>query len=415
MNMRNSPSLLVLARASTLAISLAGTVVVARALGPAGRGQVASAFAFGTVLPVLISLGLPMLVRLRAASGDASQAIHTARQIAYATAPVCLVLSIGYQRLVMGDLSRWTSVAFSAACVSASLYLHALIDQSVLIAQIRYGRIAILQSMQVAASFFAIVALFVANEINVATVIAAQALGNTMTWWFGRISVGRVASRPTGEPVVRAALPYFGSAVLESTSLRIDQMLMLPVIGAVQAGLYSVAVTIAAIPLAVAHSIGTSAFRRVHAAGPNGGELGLRVVAGTFLLGLLTSVPLAASLQIAIPRVFGESFRPAVGPAWMALVGTPFLMANYVAMQALAALRSPRSMLLLPIAVVGACTVVFVPAGHWRGATGAAVAFSVAHATGTVVGIIALLRKGAPSPPGLRNSLAIAVSLLRSG
>src|SRR5680860_505229 len=99
----NSPSIIALTRLIIQLTPLLTAPIVARELGPEGRGFYAACFAAMTLTPVALGLGLPLVTRRRSANHDPASTMRSVYRIIPILIP-CAV-GIGYfikQALIPG-------------------------------------------------------------------------------------------------------------------------------------------------------------------------------------------------------------------------------------------------------------------------------------------------------------------------
>ena len=414
--MRSSPYLLILSRVATLLLTVVTTTLVARSIGPTGRGLTGAGTALAALLPVVAAWGIPTLVRQRAAAGNWESVLRSARRLSYLMVLPMGLIGWGFAAAFMSELTDIAMILFVLLAASAGLYAHAIAGLSVLIVQGRYLAVAVLQALQISIAFVGLVSLHFVADITVAGVFACQGLGTVSTWLFGLMVLK--ARRVRGEGVVRSVSRgsrYLVSSVLDAASLRLDQVLVLPVVGSTQAGYHSVAIAVGTPLLALGHAVGTASFRQVAQGGKDSRDLARSFVRGAFAIALVCSLPAAFMMPLLVPLVFGEEFRPAVVPAILICLAGPALVANFVAGQAFAALERPGQLTLMCGLIVGSVSGGLVVFGVAFGAVGTATAFMGGQFLGTVYAWLSLKPEQVRGRAHLRADVRLVLKTLRHG
>ncbi|MGV0795682.1 oligosaccharide flippase family protein [Mycolicibacterium elephantis] len=379
---RRSPSLLVFGRLGSSALMLISAPIVARALGPDGRGETAAALALFLIVPVVLGVGLPLEVRRQAARSDGHAVIRTARRIIALSTVFAALLAMLTYFTIFSDFNATGRAVATVGVALAPLSTSWAIDVSVLVAHRRYRGILLIQLMQPTVYVTFIVFFWALGVASVATVLLASLAGTAATFMAGLLLV-RVpiqGPRVCTKSLLRNGITYFGSAIAEMASARADQVLALPLIGAYQAGLYSVAATIGSVPLSVGHALGATYFapianahdrRRIQLQGE-----AIRAAIAAALMG----VPLLAlTAWLTIPTIFGREFVPSIHPTMIVLIGSAAMLVAYVASMTLAAEGRGASMTIAQIAALVCAIASLFILGPPLGAVGAAFASTLGY------------------------------------
>lgn len=394
----NSPVMIVLSRLASGGLGLVSALLIARTLGPSGRGTTAGALAVLGLMPLVVGLGTPLAVRRLASTPEQiAPAMRAARVIAAVTLLPSMLLALGTTRLIseLGSGSMFTAFMVSAAAVPLAVLW--ISGANVLIALGRNGAFAMANLVGPGCSTAAICVAAVTGHLSTAYVVWATLAATVATFAFTSITV-RVPWRGPRTPVrrvLRDGATFAGSQVSEAASYRLDQAIALPLIGAEAAGLYSVAATIALVPYSLGQAIGSAAFRHL-AAAPEPRDLLARssaVIRIALVSGISTALLLSAAAPILVPVVFGADFQGAVVPAIIGLVGSIAVVVTYVASSSLTAAGRGWSMTLGQLFAVVSGTIALLVLGPAFGAVGASVASSLGYWTGAVVMLIGV---GAP-------------------
>lgn len=378
-------------------LGLASAPLLARALGVEGRGTLAAILQPLSIADQLAALGIPAAVTFYVARGHAPREVMaSARRLVLAFGFVVTAGLLLYAihlhrtgRLALAEtLPFWLSVVWVGAIVS--------IRRASLQGLGRYGAMNAERVTSPLLRVLAIACLF-ALAIRPPSTYAAAYLGaGILAWaWLYRPAETHAIRAPkqsdsshSGSPVSPRALLGFGTLAGVtgfSTALgaRLDQALLPALAGLEVLGIYSVAVTVAEVPLIVtavaARNILTEAGRADIHAMRRTFKVGAVFLAGSCILETL-AVPWL------LPTVFGEEYRAAVPVVLVLLVGTFFG------------------------GVLTMLTAVLIGGGKpGRAAVGAAVAAAV-----TVVGLMALGQQATAVTVALVSIMAQGLALLAS-
>jgi O-antigen/teichoic acid export membrane protein len=304
-------------KAVVLVMSLVTSVIVARALGPSGRGTLAVAFALTMTLVQLGSFGFSTANPYFVARDPANQARVVANSlwISAALGTGLILTGIGIKIWAPSVIAglNWLELSIALSAVPASLAT--LFLQSVLVGE---GRMFAYNAVEVLLAVLAVVALVVGFwvfDFDVTGALLIMAGG----YWLGAASYVALLLRhqpPFRSPDLSLFLEMakYGFRIYVATLaaflvIRIDLLLVNSYLGAREAGLYSVAVALVEGMYLLPTVIGLNLFARIARGGPD--EMSAEVfrsVAAVYGLFCLVSVPLAAP---AISVLFGASFEPA--------------------------------------------------------------------------------------------------------
>jgi O-antigen/teichoic acid export membrane protein len=382
-------------------VSLGNVLIVARALGPEGRGSVAYLSTIAFLSAQLCSLGIQ----------QANSNLGAARpRLRPALAANTLVLS-----LVLGTLAI-VALAAAMALVPAlqgetsanerwlalgSIPIHVATGAFLALVQAAYGfraaNIAWLASPILTVSINA--ALAAAGHLSVGASLAAwiigQALGGVLlaTYFVRSVApIGRPDARVARESLAFGIRAHGGRAMMLG-NYRLDQWFVGAIAGSRELGLYSVAVAWAEalfyLPTALA------AVQRPDLVRASRGDAA-QLAARLFRIAVLVTVPFAVALVLLAPvlcvDVFGGDFRGSVDDLRILAGGSLGIVALKLLGNSLTAQRRP----LLETAAIGVAfavgvvlDLILIP--HFGGA-GAAAASTIAYTAGGVAAMAIFLR-----------------------
>jgi len=331
-----SPSLIVASRLGSAALGLVSAPLIARALGPDGRGTTAGALAIVGLLPIVLGFGIPLVVRrLSVDSETIGPAIRSARIFSIVAVAPSLLIAWGATFFLPTLQSGPNLIAFLIAAGTAPLAILWICDANVLIAQRRNGHFALISIVPafvsvgiIAVSWgFDILSVPIVLLANVAATLATLVLTTFLT------RVRLIGDHLPLLPFLRQGGKFAGSQLSEAASYRLDQVIALPLIGASEAGLYSVAATISLIPYSIGQAVGTAIFRHVALAENDEDKVQRTAVAMRigFLAGAVSAAGLAIVTPFLVPLIFGSEFVGAVGPTLWSLIGSVAVVLSYVA------------------------------------------------------------------------------------
>lgn len=312
-----------------LAISAAQTalgvitgIISARVLGPTGRGDLAAIIVPLSLLPIVLSFGLPTLTSREAARGEPLPAlVGTAAPFAILIGclsifPLILLLSGVVSR---HDHATRTVLIAGLCLMPFSLFTNLLADAA--LGRQQWGRITAQRLIPPAATALAYVVLVLAHRLTAATAGAAV-IGAGVLSTLPFVPVLRQAWPPRFEPrILRKARNIVGSAwIIQSSQLmnhRLDQLLMVSLVSRQQLGFYAIAVTVSGIAGSLAPAVATVAYPKMAA-----GEIldVARIVRQTLLAVGASSLLAAVVAPLLVPLAFGSAFLPALPMLWILLL-----------------------------------------------------------------------------------------------
>jgi O-antigen/teichoic acid export membrane protein len=388
--------------------------IVARALGPAGRGEVATATVYGNLAWMLFGLGLPWAVGQRAATDPRRIPAVLGTSVRYSLAIAPLITVVAYL-LVTGPLDHLSPAGQVGAfilMVEAPLNVFMNCQQAILVGEGALGPMANLRAAPLLFSAVAVIGLAIIGELNIGTYLAvtfaADLLTDAGTWHYLRI-------RPRGtdpfKPLISFGLRSSIGQLAGYGNRFIDQAILALVVPTRQLGAYAVAATVSALPVGFGQAIAARSFSEV--AQTEGAERwanATRRVRMALLVGILASLFLLVVGPIAVPLLFGRAFQPAVVPLLLLLPGTATLSAGLTGVRVLNAAGKPGSATIAELAALGVTAVGLAVAVPTWGIRGAAVVSTLAYWTRLGVMLRMLHREGMGS---VRPSLSDVGDLFR--
>ena len=378
-----SPSLVALGRFVALGFSLITIPIVARALGPDGRGVSAAMLSTLALATVALGIGVPLAMRRRLTEGeDRADVVAAGRLFAVATTVPAMLLGFGLDWLLFRTESVDTQLAFLISMTLIPLSVSWAQDVSVLVAARQFTKMAIMGAIQAAATLAITLALWVAGSLTISAVIYASLAGNIVTFVVGLIWVRGFIGRPrlTLE-ITREGFTLIGAQLSDVASKRLDQVIALPLLGATGAGLYSVAATVAGLAAPIAHALSTGMFNRM--VGASGREQsGPLVIRYGLVLGVPTALGLSVLSLVGIVPLFGADFAGAVVPSVILACTAPAVIASYGCSMWLAAQRRGSRLTVVQAILLVVTVGTFVLGSVLSGVVGGAIGVLIAGYVG---------------------------------
>lgn len=296
--------------------------LVARMLGPDGRGQMVLV----TVVSMLCCLaavgGLPSAIAHTVAVSG-----HAARDVVGAMLRIWLVAMLapaavagGIMAIVLRDSPRQFELAAVTFGISYSLAVQFILG-AMLQGEGNVRLVNLQRLIGMASYVFVVAALFILDPTDQSVVLLLIYLASLFG---GFVVAWSMLRRPVGDPAMRAsrrdvhtfARRGFVSGLNALDALGIDQLLVGVVLGQVALGLYAVAVSVTSVPTIVLGGVATILLPRMAALR---GEDALVLMRKWILAAIVLVLLLVAGIEIvvgpALRIFFGEDFVPAIGVA----------------------------------------------------------------------------------------------------
>jgi O-antigen/teichoic acid export membrane protein len=392
MGLARGASITLATRALALLIGIASSVILARALGPAGRGEYALIVLIPALLQFVGGFGLePSVTYLVAKRKDEARAIAFTLVIASLALGLLLIgvyaavsalpAYLRYLQTAAVDPSLvWIVIAILPVTLAAQSLVAAILGLE------RYRTYNLATLITPAANLALLLALVVALRFGVAGAVIASATAGVLGLASAavlllRVSSGRAFYLPT---VVREWLSYglraHAANVAWFLHYRADMFLVGYLAGPAALGFYATAVGLGEKLYMPPSAIGTVLLPRVAAAGP---EVARNVTPAATRHTLWLTLCLGALLAIVawplVYALYGSEFLPSVAPLWLLLPGVLSLAVGRVLSADLNGRGLPGSVALAN----GSMAVLNIALNLWWipiwGAAGAAAATSVSY------------------------------------
>lgn len=392
-----------------VALSLVGTLVLARALGPGEKGAYDLLLATSTLMTTLLGMSLPagityVVARGRAAAGALGARLGLVLLLQCLAAGVFLHVArhtpLGAALLPgrLGGSAVVMSVLLLAA-LSAGSYCKAILvgqEQIVRANRIELAARSALPVMLLAAIAAAHAAGAPVSAEWLAWITVAAGGAAALFWARPLLGALRVRSGPSGVREVAAfALPLHLGNLAQFLNYRVDIFVVSFFVGAAGVGLYTLAGTIAQLVWVMANAAAGVMLPRVASAQEDRDENVRRTVRATRLTLWATvaaAALLAAAAGPALPWLFGASFRGTVAPLLLLLPGVAAVGGVFTLGAYFTGMGRPQINLWIAVAGLGvtlAADLVLIPR---YGIRGAALASTLSYGTTAVLTVAAFVR-----------------------
>jgi O-antigen/teichoic acid export membrane protein len=336
--------------ASSILIPVAGVMVqpvLARALGAAGRGELAAAIAPATLAASVALLGLPdALTYLTAKHPQITRrALAWSAMLTGSLGVLCLmVVMAALPFLSAGDLQLGKLILVAMAC-AIPLFVVGTLRGAALGHQM-FSMVALERLISTLLRIVLFVGFWLLGAL---TPLVAVVLTYAPSYIAALVYIPMIMRRhPESSPwslaqTFRPLISYgtrlwFGS-VASMLLGRMSQLLMVPLSSVRELGLYTVAITVSDLPFVVVMAI-AAALHGVNSksADPRQVATATRV---TLLLGATGCLLLAASVPLWLDPLFGSAFEPAVIPTILMLAASVIAIPGSIASAGLASSGRP--------------------------------------------------------------------------
>jgi O-antigen/teichoic acid export membrane protein len=400
-----------LASSAVQLVNVMTGVLLARALGPHGRGELTAILLWPLVFATIGSLGVADSVTFHAARRTAPVGTLVATSGLLGALQSVLLVGIG-ALVVPAVLSGYGSSTVHLALLFLAvipLNLATLYLMGILNGLHRYGLFQALRVCVIAASAAGLVALRLADALTVRGAVLVYLAANAGTALVAAVLMQR-AERPELRFNYRLARYLLGYGIKSHTSNvsgllneRLDQLVISIFLAPARLGLYVIAVTMTSITNLVGASVSFVALPAVARLDTDEDRAGAarRYIAATLVLSTVATVPVLLFTHWLIELLFGEAFLGATNVCRVLLVATVALSTGRAVGAVLKAINRPLDAGIaetLALLVTIAALAVLLPA---MGIMGAGVASLLAYLASTVFAVHRAARALASSPLGL--------------
>ena len=333
------------------ALNVITGIVLARALGPQSRGEVAAILLWTLLVLTAGQIGLPEAVTYETARGSVR-----ARTVVGTAMRSCVVLSLalmGVGALVLtATLSRYgTSVRTTGYIFLAvmPLYVGANVGTAALQGLRAMGAFNAARSAVPLVTASVLVGLAATGTLTVRTAIYAYlatylvALVTSVVLLRSRRLWSFDFDRSTLRPLLSYGARSQVSFVTSTLTERLDLLLISVVLGATKLGLYVVAVTLTSSAALAASTVGLVAFPQVAglAPGPERAEAARRFILLALALSTAIALPIFALTPQLLDVLFGQAFTSVANVCRVLIAASVFLALGQLLASVLRGLGRP--------------------------------------------------------------------------
>lgn len=319
-------ALTVAANFGSLGIGLLTSVILARTLGPEGRGAYAAILTWPNVIAILGILGLNQSVVFWSARkpGEARLIVSTGTALALAIlAPVLVVAWLAMPFLLRAQAPETVAAAGTFVIVYGFANAAWLVAIGALQGLRLFGawnRIRVGQSVLWLVVLATTVTLVPANPALLSLLFALSFLVS-VPWALAALGGGAPGPWAPSASLVRPLLRYgilgWTATVPIYLNRRLDQLMMAAFVEPRLLGFYAVASNMSLLISSVISSVANVALPHVASTADSGARLDSirRYIRFSVVAGLLCGGVMVAAIPVVIPIVFGFGFAPSILPA----------------------------------------------------------------------------------------------------
>lgn len=326
--------------AAATATSGLGGIILARSIGPTGRGEYAAITSWLGVALIIADLGQPAALCYYASRDPrrAADYVGTSRSMMIASGFTAVIASlllapilghhyrimvIGYEIAIGGLFFALIGTSYLAALQARNLYRWNLMRSS----QGILGGIALI-------ILWATKSLTLYNALLVMTItIFAQTCLAYSSCRQAGLAPGHIRASML-RPLTTYGVAQIAAIAPATVNLNLDQLILSQTVPPSDLGRYAVAVSLTSLPIPLISAIGNVTFPHLAAQTqitPATQTLQRRAVVGSLIAAAAFLIPLAAAARWLVPLVFGPAFTASVPLLWILVPGAILLAANQVA------------------------------------------------------------------------------------
>lgn len=319
---------------ASLALYSSGLVtgpILARVLGPRGRGDVAAVVAPATVLSWLLALGIPTAAAYFLGTASEEKLLLTASAFGVVVGvPLCAALWLLAPRYLAGHSS--TALTWARVVLVVTPFTVGMSAALEIRRRVKPGLSwNCWRSAPIVVPAIGVVVLAAVGNLTLQAVLALNVLGAMLPLGLLLIRLYRLRPDRSDGPsfaVFRLMLPYAWRTASMGTAVtltnRLDQVVLVAVVPPAQLGLYVVAVTVASLTNPLTSGLTAALFGHLR------GEQSVERAAARFRRSLVIALALSATVALVLALfaplllrvVFGRRFEPAAPTLRLLLPGS---------------------------------------------------------------------------------------------
>lgn len=306
-------------------VSFIGGLILARSLGPVGRGQVGLVQAYDETSTNLLSIGTPEATAFLAKERIDSEAriLGAALKVSLASLPLTALLGYVVANLAFADypdgiqIAAWTAIGTTPL---TNAYFSCC--RMLLVSRGQIRSLAPLQILSIGTRVCVMLMLIALGAFNATT----AAFTFVLTGWLGNVVAWRVVKvraqfgGPVG-PLLRYGIKAVPASLASTANTRLDQLLVAPLLSSAALGIYSVAIGVNVLPVAVGVAVAQAGYHKIvgtKADSIGGAQVLRRAALAMAGCALMTAVGVAVLLE----PIYGPEFHDSVIPALILVPGS---------------------------------------------------------------------------------------------
>lgn len=400
-----------------------GLIIIARALGPALRGEYAAVTSWFTVVWIVGGMGQPAALCYYVARDPlrAREYVATSRAMMLVTGTVALVVGVLLAPVLAHGSPSVTAayrIAFGSSIVA---FVGASFTSSLQGKDLRrWNTVSVTQPVF---SLIAIVILWRLRRLTLDVTLIVTAVAMILQLVCAYLSCRRADLAPgRARAVLVRPLVLYGAAQIAALApatlnVDLDQLVLSQTVSAADLGQYAIAVSLSMLPVLLVAAIGYVAFPRLaaqHEVTEATRRLQRLSVLATVGLAAAMLMPLAVVSYWLVPLVFGPAYRGAVVLLWILTPGSVFLAGGQVTGNLLRGRHHPRIVAWAQLVGLIFTVILLLALLPLIGVYGAAIASTVSYGITFAVMLRRLSRLPAHVRRGRRRSHDKSVSLRKA-
>jgi O-antigen/teichoic acid export membrane protein len=398
-----SARLIIITDVTIILSTVVSSLIGARALGPAGRGDLLVVVLWPPVVAMFVGLGLPTAYRYWMAKEPERASPLFANAVIYTVAVSVISIALAYLIVphLVGERSPRviTLLRIYQVNIPAALFLNLM--RGLLEGSRRFGwaGAARLSSFVIQAIGFA--GLWLAGHLTLATATYTLILAQSCSTLLALIAV-LIQLRPRWEPSwvefknsMRYGVRDYPGGVADFTTLRLDQLMLGAMAPSAAIGLYVIAVRLSEMTTLAADALADALMPAVAASrtGDKSEALLARSLRLTIYLHVLLLVPCWLSAPLILKLLYGDSFVPATGAFRWLLVAAAVWAPGSIVISGLRGFGYPGLSTLARFSAAVVTAIALLILLPRMGITGAAIASLIGYSVMFAVALIALLHR----------------------
>jgi O-antigen/teichoic acid export membrane protein len=321
----------------TMVCGFLASLLLARQLGPTGRGEVTAVYLWPQILVYLTGFGIEEATLYFSARRAGQTGAILTNALLFGLAQTAIVLPLGFVLLPILLAGQSSEVINGSRLLLATVPISfmTLCGANALRGRLRIPYSSLIQIVFPATSLFGIVWMTVHHTLSLdnvvrlylaafflALVVALGILLGLRLWNTFRLD-GRLLKQ-----MLAFGVKVQPGAISQVANLHLDQLLMAAFLPAAQLGLYAVAVSASSITSVLPSAIRTVLTPTV-AQGQHGGAEGVTILEKNlhryWLVNVVSGMALLLVIPLLLPLIYGHEFGPAVLPAEILVVAAVLL------------------------------------------------------------------------------------------